>query len=222
MRLPPLLRFALVACVPAFGIAVCWVQADANRPEPSTEWTLESAALSGDMRQVKHFLDAGSDPNSRNNRAATPLAFAAFAGQYDIASLLITRGASPRGPTDVAGRSAIHWSVIGDRPEMVTLLLARGADVNAVTRSGETPLHFAVQVGARDSAAVLIAAGADLWLRDADGVTPLDVALTTGTDTRPTHDIGFDDDDDDTTTPASRDTRANVIGWASRFVRGDW
>nr|MBC8472833.1 ankyrin repeat domain-containing protein [Planctomycetota bacterium] len=37
----------------------------------------------------------------------------------------------------------IHWAAYHDRPEIVELLITKGADVNAKTSLGQTPLELA-------------------------------------------------------------------------------
>lgn len=62
----------------------------------------------------------------------------------------------------------------GDRRAMVNLLLANGADVEAVDESGLTPLHYSAHLGDLRMVAMLVErAGADINARDQDGCTPL-------------------------------------------------
>ena len=79
-----------------------------------------------------------------------------------------------------AGSTPLHYAVIKDHPEIVALLLARGADVQATYRSGATALHLAADRGYRDIAALLLAHGADVNARDLSGAAPLDEAAEKG------------------------------------------
>jgi ankyrin repeat protein len=73
----------------------------------------------------------------------------------------------------------LHRAARAGVPELVRLLLRAGADVNAVTISGQTPLHA---VAAADPfrgivvARELVEHGADLKLRDTLGDTPVHTA----------------------------------------------
>ena len=59
--------------------------------------------------------------------------------------------------------------------EIVELLIAKGSNVNARTGVGQTPLLSAVIFGQKEIVKILIAKGADLHARDDAGVTPLDM-----------------------------------------------
>ena len=65
-----------------------------------------------------------------------------------------------------------------DHKEIVELLLANGANVNALDYVREdTPLHDVASRGHKEIAALLIDNGADVNAKDIDGTTPLDLAL---------------------------------------------
>ena len=65
----------------------------------------------------------------------------------------------------------MHEAVrIYNNPEVVALLLDRGADVQAANDEGETPLHGAHQV---EEVVLLLNHGADINVRDERGRTPL-------------------------------------------------
>jgi ankyrin repeat protein len=56
------------------------------------------------------------------------------------------------------------------------LLLAKGADVNAVDSKGDTALHWALMMGHLDFARILIQANEDVNARNGFGLTPLALA----------------------------------------------
>ena len=67
---------------------------------------------------------------------------------------------------------------LGDRRAMVNLLLANGADVEAVDNCGLTLLHYSAHSGDLRMTAMLVErGGADINARDQDGCTPLVTAL---------------------------------------------
>jgi len=88
--------------------------------------------------------------------------------------------------------SLLHFAVEDCNPEIVRLLAARGADLNARAENGWTHLHRAVSSDidaaqqearrARELPTVktLIELGADTTARAEDGLTPRDIAAASG------------------------------------------
>jgi len=74
------------------------------------------------------------------------------------------------------GYTLLHYAARMGSPTMVTLLIAAGADVNALTNHGYSPLHAAASSGRADNASILAAAGAGVDLQDDDGMTALHCA----------------------------------------------
>ena len=60
--------------------------------------------------------------------------------------------------------------------EIVELLITKGSNVNARTGVGQTPLLLAVIFGQKEIVKILVAKGADVHARDDAGVTPLDMS----------------------------------------------
>ena len=67
--------------------------------------------------------------------------------------------------------TVIHWAALAGRAEIVKLLAARGADVNAVDNFGYTPLLYTATVDFGDArtASALLDAGADWRTADKGG-----------------------------------------------------
>jgi len=78
------------------------------------------------------------------------------------------------------GKTPLHYAVTYGAPEFIDLLVAHGADVNAVDNTGLTPLHVAAMLGRVSEARQLIDYHADLEARDQFGDTPLHVAALYG------------------------------------------
>ena len=69
--------------------------------------------------------------------------------------------------------TALHKAAHNGLTEASALLLARGANVNAVNHSGQSPLHYAVVAGHQDVTDLILRHGADVNLADNTKYTPL-------------------------------------------------
>jgi uncharacterized protein len=79
------------------------------------------------------------------------------------------------------GTTALHWAVVWNNEEAVSLLLRAGADVKATNRYGATPLSEAVSSGSAAMVDALLKAGADpKTLATGDGETVLMTAARAG------------------------------------------
>jgi ankyrin repeat protein len=87
---------------------------------------------------------------------------------------------------DIEGWTPLHWAVLGHHKDMVELLLAHGADVNAKNRYGQTPLHFLARcefpdVTDKDTVEMLLAKQPDINAASLQsGQTPLQWAVADG------------------------------------------
>jgi len=81
---------------------------------------------------------------------------------------------------DSTGRTPLHFAAYEGHEDVVELLLAHGADVNAKADNGETPLHFAARKGYTNVVKLLWLHGADVDAKDNHGDTPLDLAAVYG------------------------------------------
>jgi ankyrin repeat protein len=70
----------------------------------------------------------------------------------------------------------LHSAAYEGHNDVVELLLAKGANVNAKINDGFTPLYEAASNGQKDVTELLLAKGADVNAKDNDGKTPLQVA----------------------------------------------
>ena len=157
---------------------------------------LTEAAIVGSAPLIDALLKAGADPNTRNPEGETPLMAVARSGKVDAARRLLDAGADVNAKEGWGGQSAIMWAAAQRQPEMIKLLAARGAEVNArgvihqwerkviteprpkdMNKGGFTPLLYAAREGCVACARELIAAKADPDLEDPDRVTPLNMAL---------------------------------------------
>ena len=126
---------------------------------------------------VTAALAAGEDIERRAD-CRTPLLNALWRGRFQAARALIAAGANVKAKSESEYyNTALHYACCHDSVELVDILIARGADVNARDGLGATPLFDAHSVGATT---MLCDAGADTEARDSNGRTVLCRTLLRG------------------------------------------
>lgn len=158
--------------------------------------TLSDAAMRADAAAARKLLDAGADPNQRDEYGLTPLMQAAsltarHSGDFvAVAKLLLDRGADPNARS-AQGRTAFLDATLGYASEsgilpvsqpLVELLLNAGSDINAQSVDGTAALHQVAGQWASQPRIVefLLDRGGRLDARNHDGRTPLMVAAMHG------------------------------------------
>lgn len=138
------------------------------------------AAMKDNSAQVVEVLLAqpGLKVDKANSSDETPLMMAALKGRTDWMRALIERGAS----VDRPGWTPLHYAASGPDPKAVSLLLDKGAAIEALSPNKTTPLMMAARYGAIDSADLLLARGASSTARNDAGLTAIDFARTAGRD----------------------------------------
>ena len=108
------------------------------------------------------------------------LADAAQQGDKDAVRTLLKQKADINGAHG-DGATALHWAAYNDDLEMVRILLASGANINATTREGAlTPLFMACTNGDAPMIEALLKAGADAKSTKSNGTTALMIAAASG------------------------------------------
>jgi uncharacterized protein len=167
------------------------------------------AVRGGQLDAARALLDAGANVNEPMPNGASPLILALINAHWEMAGLLLDRGADPN--ANGTGWTPLHQSVWSRRPstgfnlpgpvptgsldslDLVRKLLARGADVNAretkeprdgnrnlLNRIGATPFLLAAKNVDLPLMRLLLANGADPALTNEDGTTALMVAAGVG------------------------------------------
>jgi uncharacterized protein len=170
-----------------------------SRPTPRPSGELDSLDV------VKLLLAAGANPDMRLTgrpftihhdsgghpslvEGATPFMKAASTSDVALMKILLEHGADPGiatkdGTTPMMLAAGLEWREIAslgteqESLEAITLLLERGADVNAANAAGETALHGAAQRGADKIVQWLVDHGARLDAKNAAGRMPIDEAM---------------------------------------------
>jgi len=150
---------------------------------------IESAAALDRLDVLQDHFDAGGIGPTETNPQQIEAAFryACGYGSFDAAKFLLERGADPAARNE-NGQTALHWACWGPEPEIIGLLLERGASVDARdAHFHATPLDTAlwtwnntateeVRQRCYNAVALLVRAGATLDLnhwRDSQKHSPM-------------------------------------------------
>jgi quinoprotein dehydrogenase-associated probable ABC transporter substrate-binding protein len=164
--------------------------ADVNEPD-SEGWTpLLHAAFRNHVPSVTELVKFGASMEVITPQGFTPLAVALEEGKFFAAKALLDAGAKADARLGRDDLTALM--VIASKPQvqrraqsinqgpsavdMARLLIAKGADVNARSKSGVTPLMVAATFNNAALAGLLIQSGADVDAKTARGQTALDIA----------------------------------------------
>ena len=131
-------------------------------------------ALRGESFPVAEALLASPqvDVNAANAAGETPLMMAALKGQAAWVKRLVERGARVQQP----GWSPVLYAASGPDPQVLSLLLDKGATVDARSPNGTTPLMMAAMYGSSAAVQLLLDEGADTSMKNQLGMTALDFA----------------------------------------------
>jgi ankyrin repeat protein/uncharacterized glyoxalase superfamily protein PhnB len=182
-------------------------------------WTgLHTAARHGHLVAVRLLLQHGADPNAREAGDNTyPLHWAAAHRHIEVVRALLDAGGDVHGIGDDHELDVIGWATFfhdpgggkpGDRPEVASLLVERGArhhifsalslgDLSLIRtmveqnpaaldrrmsrfEQGLTPLHYVISWKRYDLLELLIELGADLEAKDKNGHTAIEAAMLRG------------------------------------------
>jgi ankyrin repeat protein len=130
-----------------------------------------AATMPGSAPAMRHLLEAGADVNAASLVGTTPL-FPAVNTSAEATRLLLDHGADPNRAT----RAGVTPILFTRDAAVVSLLVARGADVRARSKVGETALMEVAALGDLVGAKLLLQRGADVNAVDHRGYTALVLA----------------------------------------------
>lgn len=155
---------------------------------------------------VRSQIEAGIDPNMRNEQQQTALVIALREGSPKVARALIEIKKTDVNATNGSDESPLMMAALRGQQEFVDLLLKRDAAVNktgwaplhyaattgqvaimkqlleqhafidAQSPNGTTPLMMAAMYGSADAVKLLLAEGADIAMKNEQGLSALDFA----------------------------------------------
>ena len=132
---------------------------------------------------VRAFLQAGMNPNAKNEDGETALTFALQKGDEKTISVLVEK--ADLNLKDDKGNAPLHLAIKDDKLEPIfDTMLEKGADVNvggkSKTTENQTPLYVAVLKQREDIVKKLLDKGADPNKADNEGAVPLSESVLGG------------------------------------------
>ena len=147
------------------ALALIEKRADVNAPEPDGTTALHWAAHHGDVELVQRLIRAGANVKAVNDYGATAMSEAAALADPQLLGALLEAGADVESP-NADGQTALMLVARTSRVDAAKLLMARGANVNAVEKwRGQTALIWASAQNQPAMVRELIAAGANVNAR---------------------------------------------------------
>ena len=142
--------------------------------------SLHVACRSGALAVVKVLVKAGAGVCVTTDEGIGCLMFAADYGHTETVRYLLCIPEVDVNQTNI-GFTPLHRAVMQKHSDVVSLLIAAGADIEAQSRGmGAAPLHHACEVGGRDIIKMLLKAGADVRTTNQYGDSCLTVAAKHG------------------------------------------
>jgi ankyrin repeat protein len=169
-------------------------KADIDERGPWGETALHWAAVRGNTDIAGLLLERGANVNIQTSGATIDLNFIPSDETIDTIenelrwfrtceemenAKKLGIGLQVMGPIKLAfakGDTPIHAAAYWNHPDIVKMLIAKGADVNKTNGLGETALHYAAVCRYLDVAQILLDSGANPKAKTNKGMTPIDIS----------------------------------------------
>jgi ankyrin repeat protein len=150
---------------------------DAHVPSPPQQ-ALLTAARRGDVPGLTAAVSQGADINGADPLYGRTALMRAAAFNHVAAVRALLQAGAAVGGTDLDGDSILHVAASAGAADVIPVLVAAGADVNAQRQpEGWTPLWRAVDAAQPAAVVALLAAGADVERRGPREPSPLERAI---------------------------------------------
>jgi ankyrin repeat protein len=146
---------------------------DPNSVDPGGQYGLTIAVSASSFRVATVLVDNhATNVEVRSPQDESPLMLASLKGNLELCRKLIARDADVNKP----GWAPLHYAATGSHIEVMKLLLANAAYIDASSPNGSTPLMMAAMYGNDAAVSLLLEAGADPMLKNSLGLTAIDFA----------------------------------------------
>lgn len=137
---------------------------------------LQLIALTGQAEIGALLIANNANVNELTKDQLTPMDIAIIHNNVATARLLLEHGADIKTNSGRDAGSPLHHAVQAGNLEITSMLIAKGADLNAPDASGMSPLHLAVKNGHQELTQLLLVHGADVNAVDNNGLSPIRLA----------------------------------------------
>ncbi len=121
---------------------------------------LLDAVIGNDNGKVSDLILKGANINTRQPDGWTPLLFAVFNKNFELAKLLIEKGADVNAQDYHAGISVLMRAVDSGDINFINYLIKKGVNVNARQKAGNSALSYAISGQRSEIVKLLQTAGA--------------------------------------------------------------
>ena len=132
---------------------------------------LHEAAKHNHIHTLEFLLANGADVDKQDRFKRTALHFALERPDYKVVKMLLDWGATP--DAEAYGQTPLLCAAKREKFNVVGLLAARGADINAEDHHGQRAIHYVACDGTENNLESLIEIGADVNVQDYWGQTAM-------------------------------------------------
>ena len=141
---------------------------------------LHAAIDGGHTKVVEVLLMHGANPVGNKELQVPPFLMACSQGRLEVIEMLVNHChfSDIISCRDMYGQSCLHFCTQSlNSSQIISFLISKGADVNAVDNKGQTPLIFSTIIGCNQGIPELLERGADVFIKDVDGNNAMQHAI---------------------------------------------
>ncbi|KAL3278379.1 hypothetical protein HHI36_013707 [Cryptolaemus montrouzieri] len=161
--------------------ALTRMRTDNPRGSQPEKTSLVEACTDGDVRTVQKLLtEGGRSVHETSEEGESLLSLACSAGYFELAQVLLAMHANVEDRGIKGECTPLMEAASAGHLDIVRLLVAHGADVNAQSTTGNTPLMYGCAGGHTEVVQFLLQHGANVEDHNENGHTPLMEAASAG------------------------------------------